>query len=358
MSAQLLVWLGFNAFILALLALDLGVFHRKAHEIDTREAVIWSVVWLALALAFGALIWQVPAVVDRVDGETAALEYVTGYLIERALSVDNLFVFVVIFSYFHVPPRYQHRVLFWGILGALLMRGAMIGTGVLLIQQFHWVVYVFGFVLLITAVRMLMEKTDDMQPKGLRLIAALRRVMPVTDEYHEARFFVRLAAGAGRAGRLVATPLFLVLVVVEASDLVFAVDSIPAIFAVTEDPLIIYTSNVFAILGLRALYFLIAGIIPRFRLLKPALSLVLAFVGVKMLLSDWLEIPLSVSLGVVTAILLLAVVLSMLVPPRPPGGDGPGPYPRGGGGQSGRRRAVTRRWSEPAPRETTASRTR
>jgi tellurite resistance protein TerC len=355
MNAQLtLAWVGFNAFILLLLILDLGVFHRKAHEIETREAIFWSVVWLVIALAFAGLVWQYPIIVGRTDGETAALEYLTGYLIERALSVDNLFVFVLIFAYFHVPGRYQHRVLFWGILGALVMRGAMIVAGAALIHEFEWVIYVFGALLLVTALRMLTEKTDSTEPKGLGLIAALRRFMPVTDEYHGAHFFVRVSNAAGTATRFVATPLFLVLVVVEASDLVFAVDSIPAIFAVTTDPLIIYTSNVFAILGLRALYFLIAGIIPRFRLLKPALSLVLAFVGAKMLLSEVLEIPLGVSLGVVTGVLVLAILLSMMVPPPPPGGDGHVPR---SGHQRGRRRAVTRRWSEPAPRDTTASKT-
>jgi tellurite resistance protein TerC len=351
-STQLLAWIGFNAFILALLAVDLGVFHRKAHEVTIREALVWSIVWVVLALAFAAVVW-------RAEGEVKALEYLTGYLIERALSIDNLFVFILIFSYFRVPAQYQHRVLFWGILGALVMRGTMIAAGAYLISRFHWVVYVFGALLVITAGRMALEKTTvASEPKGLRLIALLRRAMPVTSEYQGARFFARVPGPSGKL-RLAATPLFLVLVLVEASDLVFAVDSIPAIFAVTTDPFIIYTSNVFAILGLRTLYFLLADLIPRFRLLKPALSLVLAYVGVKMLISGVIHIPLGLSLGVIAGILIAAVWLSVLFPGPP---ELPVEVAKEGGAsppsvQRGRSVAATRRWSDPPPREVTGSRT-
>jgi tellurite resistance protein TerC len=304
-TAPIGAWVGFHAVVLALLAVDLGVFHRKAHEAAAREAALWSAVWVGLALAFGALVW-------RLGGERMALEYYTGWLIEKSLSVDNLFVFLLIFSYFRVPAALQHRVLFWGILGALLLRGLMIAAGTYLIHHFHWVIYVFGGLLLVTAVRMVSDG-DPAGPKGQSIVALVRRVLPISEHYAGARFFIR-GARAGGGTRLMATPLLLVLITIEVSDLVFAVDSIPAIFAVTSDPFIVYTSNVFAILGLRALYFLLAGMIPRFRLLRPALSLVLFFVGAKMLTSGFLDVPLPLSLGFIGTVLLGAIVLSLLRP--------------------------------------------
>ena len=298
---SILLWVGFNVFVLAMLALDLLVFHREAHEVRLREAALWSALWVTLALAFGAG-------VDWFMGREAALEYLTGYLIEKALSVDNIFVFVLIFSYFGVPPRYQHRVLFWGILGALLMRGAMIAAGAYLIHRFHWIIYVFGAFLLFTGIRMARQSEHAIEPESNPVIRLIRRFVPVTDVYHGQSFFVR------EAGRRVATPLFVVLVLVETTDLIFAVDSIPAIFAVTDDPFIVYTSNVFAILGLRALYFLLAGVIHKFHYLKLGLSLVLVFVGAKMLASDLYHVPVGLSLGVIAAVLTTSVVSSLLWP--------------------------------------------
>jgi tellurite resistance protein TerC len=259
------MWVGFNVFVLAMLAVDLGIFHRKAHEVSLREAAAWSTVWVTLALAFG---WGI----HRFMGAQAGLEYLTGYLIEKALSVDNIFVFVLLFSYFRVPARYQHRVLFWGILGALVMRGAMIAAGAALIAAFHWIIYVFGAFLVVTGIRMAMQTEHDIEPDANPVIRLVRRLMPVSERYDGQKFFTRATVG-GRA-RLAATPLFVVLVLVETTDLIFAVDSIPAIFAVTTDPFLVYTSNVFAILGLRALYFLLAGVIHRFHYLKLGLAAV------------------------------------------------------------------------------------
>jgi tellurite resistance protein TerC len=297
------IWIlvGFNAFVLAMLALDLFVFHREAHEVRLREAALWSVLWVALALAFGAGI-------GHFMGRQAGLEYLTGYLIEKALSVDNIFVFVLVFSYFGVPPRYQHRVLFWGILGALLMRGAMIAAGAYLIHQFHWIIYVFGGFLVFTGVRMAWQTEHSIQPEANPVIRLVRRFVPVTDVYHGQRFFVR------EGGRRVATPLFVVLVLVETTDLIFAVDSIPAIFAVTEDPFIVYTSNIFAILGLRALYFLLAGVVHKFHYLKLGLSVVLVFVGAKMLATDVYKVPVGISLGVIALVLATSVIASLVWP--------------------------------------------
>jgi tellurite resistance protein TerC len=304
---QLWLWVGFNAFVLAMLALDLGVFHRKAHEVGIREAAGWSIFWVTLALVFAAGIYHFM-------GHDAGLEFLAGYLIEKALSVDNIFVFVLIFSYFQVPSKYQHRVLFWGILGALLLRGGMIAAGAALIHQFHWIMYVFGGFLVFTGLRMAMQKEADIHPESNPVIRLVRRVIPVTSEYHGQRFFVReKIAGAMRR---VATPLFVVLVLVETTDLIFAVDSIPAIFAVTQDTFLVYTSNVFAILGLRALYFLLAGVIHTFHYLKLGLSVVLAFVGVKMLLVDVYPIPIALSLGVIALILAVSIGASLLFPKK------------------------------------------
>ena len=302
---QVWLWIGFNAFVLLMLALDLGVFHRNAHEVSLREAGAWSTVWVALALTFNFGIYHFM-------GSEAGLAFLTGYLIEKALSVDNIFVFVLIFSYFNVPAKYQHRVLFWGILGALLMRGAMIAAGAALIAEFHWIIYVFGAFLVFTGIRMAMQTEHDIDAESNPVIRLVRRVMPVTNVYHGQNFFVQEEVG-GRLRR-VATPLFVVLVLVETTDLIFAVDSIPAIFAITTDTFLVYTSNVFAILGLRALYFLLAGVIHKFHYLKLGLSAVLVFVGAKMLLTDIYKVPIGISLVVIALVLATAVVASLLFP--------------------------------------------
>jgi tellurite resistance protein TerC len=293
------LWVGFNALVLGLLALDLGVFHRKAHAVKAKEAAIWTVVWIALALAFNAAIyvWR---------GPQQGLEYLTGYLIEKSLSVDNIFVFVVIFSTFAVPAAYRHRVLFWGILGALVMRGAMIAAGAALLEQFHWIVYLFGAFLILTGIRMGVQREHQPHPERNPLLRLVRRFLPVTEGYEGDRFFVQ------RAGRLLVTPLLLVLLVVETTDLIFAVDSVPAIFAVTRDPFIVYTSNVFAILGLRSLYFLLGSAVAKFHYLKLALSTILVFVGGKMVVAEFYKVPIVVSLGVVALLLAIAVVASLV----------------------------------------------
>ena len=308
---QLWLWVAFNVLVLAFLALDLFVFHREAHELRIREAAIWSAVWVGLALLFNYGVY-------RFLGTQRALEFLTGYLIEKALSVDNIFVFVLIFAYFRVPLRYQHRVLFWGILGALALRGAMIASGVYLIERFHWVIYVFGAFLVVTAVRMAFEDETDIEPEANPILRLLRRLLPITPGYRGPRFFVREPDPADGRGRLrrYATPLFVVLVMVETTDLVFALDSIPAIFAVTRDPFLIYTSNVFAILGLRAMYFLLAAIIELFHYLRLGLSAVLAFVGAKMLLSEVYDIPIGASLGVVASLLAVSIGASLLFPKK------------------------------------------
>lgn len=303
------MWVGFNAAVLGLLALDLGVFHRHAHAVSVKEAATWSVVWIALSLAFNGYIF-----VNY--GSQPGLEFLTGYLIEKSLSVDNIFVFVLLFSYFKVPAAYQHRILFWGILGALVMRAIMIFAGAALIERFQWIVVVFGAFLIFTGVRMGLAKEGhvEVHPDGNLLVRLFRRILPVTSEMRGERFFVR------EGGTFFATPLFLVLLVVESTDLLFAVDSIPAIFAVTTDPFIVYTSNVCAILGLRALYFLLAGVMDTFYYLKLGLAVVLSFVGVKMLLpelshliiGEYLKIPTAVSLGVIAVILTISVVASLV----------------------------------------------
>ena len=302
---QLWIWIAFNLFVLAMLAVDLLVFHKEAHEVRLKEAAAWSILWVGLALLFGAGVYV------RM-GPEAGLQYLTGYLIEKALSVDNIFVFVLIFSYFRVPARYQHRVLFWGILGALMMRGAMIAAGAYLIHQFHWIIYVFGAFLVFTGARMATQTEHDIEPESNPVIRLIKSIYPVTTTYHGQKFFVRQEV-EGRM-RSVATPLFVVLVLVETTDLIFAVDSIPAIFAITQDPFIVYTSNIFAILGLRALYFLLAGVIHRFHYLKLGLAAVLVFVGIKMLLADLYPVPVGLSLGVIALVLGASVVASLLWP--------------------------------------------
>ena len=303
------IWVGFNAFVLAMLALDLGVFHRKAHVVSLKEASVWSAVWIALALVFNAGVWHLL-------GQQKGVEFLTGYLIEKSLSVDNIVVFALIFSYFAVPAQYQHRVLFWGILGALVMRAAFIAAGAALITNFHWVVYLFGAFLVITGIKMALAPDRGLEPERNPVVRLVRRLMPVTGTYHGQSFFVR------QNGVRMATPLFLVLALVEATDLVFAVDSIPAIFAITTDPFIVYTSNVFAILGLRSLYFLLGGAMEKFRYLKLGLAGILVFVGAKMTLVDVYEMPVLVSLAVIASILTLAITASLLhsrkVTPRPP----------------------------------------
>jgi tellurite resistance protein TerC len=302
---QVWLWIAFNIFVLAMLALDLFVFHREAHEVGPTEAAIWSAVWVVLAMLFGVG-------VSIFMGRETGLQYFTGYLIEKALSVDNIFVFVVIFGFFRVPARYQHRVLFWGILGALIMRGAMIAAGAYLIQQFHWIMYVFGGFLVFTGIRLVTQDEHAIDPETNPVIRLVRRVMTVTDTYHGQKFFVRVRASG--TSRLVATPLFVVLALIEATDLIFAVDSIPAIFSITQDPFIVYSSNVFAILGLRALYLLLAGVIDRFHYLKIGLSIVLIFVGVKMLAADVYKVPVGLSLAIVLLTLSASIAVSWLRP--------------------------------------------
>ena len=305
---QTWLWIGFNAFVLAMLAVDLLVFHREAHEVHVREAATWSVVWIALALAFGGGVYAFM-------GPQAGLQYFAGYVIEKALSVDNIFVFVLIFSLFRVPSAFQHRILFWGIIGALLMRGAMIAAGAYLIDQFHWILYLFGAFLVYTGIRMATQVEHDLDPAANPVIRIVRRLMPVTTDYEGQKFFVRRQVGAQR--RLFATPLFIVLVLVETTDLIFAVDSIPAIFAVTKDPFIVYSSNVFAILGLRALYFLLADVVHRFHYLRQGLAMVLVFVGAKMLAAEFYTVPIGVSLAIIVSMLGLAIGASMWWPRRP-----------------------------------------
>ena len=299
MENRLVLWIGFNIFVLVMLALDLGVFHRKAHVIKIKEALLWSGVWITLALLFnlGIYLWR---------GPETALEFLTGYLIEKSLSVDNIFVFLLIFSYFGVPPLYQHKVLFWGILGALIMRAVFIAIGITLIEKFHWTIYLFGAILVLSGVKMAFQKERKIQPERNPVVRLFHRWVPVTEDYAQDRFFVK------RAGRYLATPLFIVLIVVETTDVIFAVDSIPAILAITLDPFIVYTSNVFAILGLRALYFALAGIMELFHHLHYGLSAVLVFVGIKMLLTDLYTIPVSIALSVVAGILLASVMASIL----------------------------------------------
>jgi tellurite resistance protein TerC len=306
-SKNTIVLIIFNVVVLAILAVDLGIFNKKAHKISVKEAAIWSSIWIALSLGFAGYIytWQ---------GHEAALEFVTGYLIEYSLSIDNIFVIVLIFSYFRIAEKHQHRVLFWGIIGALLMRGAMISAGAFLIHRFHWIIYVFGAFLVFTGIRMAMQDESDIEPESNPVLRLVRRIVPVTQDFRGQNFFVTEPLHRGEKPRLLATPLFIVLVLVETTDLIFAVDSIPAIFAVTQKPLLVYTSNVCAILGLRSLYFMLSGVIHRFYLLKIGIALVLVFVGAKMLLGSVFEIPIWVSLIVIALILGGSVAASIAFP--------------------------------------------
>jgi len=299
MSSQLALWIAFAAVVPAMLALDLGIFHRKAHTIEVREALLWSAVWIALAFLFNLAIYLLL-------GSDKALKFFTGYLVEKSLSVDNLFVFLLIFSYFGVPSTYQHKVLFWGILGALVTRGIFIASGLAILQRLHWVIYVFGAFLIYTGIRMSLRKDRRLRLEDNPVLRLLRRLVPITDSYQDDKFLVWVN------GRRFATPLLLVLIAVETTDVVFAMDSIPAVLAITLDPFIVYTSNIFAILGLRALYFALAGVIQRLHYLHYGLSAILVFLGFKMLSSGIYEVPVSQALGVVTGILLLSVFVSVL----------------------------------------------
>jgi TerC family integral membrane protein len=299
LSGTIWLWIGFNLFVLAMLALDLGVFHRKAHPVSLKEASIWSVVWITLAMIFNAGLYLFA-------GPEPALQFFTGYLIEKSLSVDNIFVFVLLFTFFKVPAAYQHRVLFWGVLGALVMRGTLIGLGVVLLETFHWIIYLFGAFLILTGIRMAFHKEIELHPEHNPLLRLVRRIVPVTNDYERDRFIVR------RAGQVLVTPLLLVLLVVETTDLIFAVDSIPAIFAVTRDPFLVYTSNIFAILGLRSLYFVFANVMGKFSYLKLGLAVVLSYVGVKMVLTDIYHIPAALSLAVIAVVLATAVAASIV----------------------------------------------
>ena len=300
---MLTFWILFNLFVLIMLALDLGVFHRKSHAVGFKEAMGWSVFWVMLAACFSILVyfWF---------GRHKALEFVTGYLIEESLSVDNLFVFLLIFRYFGVDPKYQHKVLFWGIVGALIARGIFIAAGVALINRFHWIIYVFGAFLVITGLRMLKPVAESVHPERLWIVRLARKYLRFTSQYSEGKFFVV------ENGVRLATPLFMVLLAVETTDILFAVDSIPAILAITADPFIVYTSNVFAILGLRSLYFALAGMMEIFRFLHYGLAAILMFIGAKMLTADIIQIPIVVALGVVAGVLAISVAASLLIPKR------------------------------------------
>ncbi len=302
MISETLLLVLFTIFILALLLLDLGIFQRKEREIKIKEALAWSAAWISLALIFnlGIVFWR---------GKEPALQFLTGYLIELSLSVDNLFVFLLIFLFFRVPASYQHKVLFWGILGAQVMRGLLIGIGVVLISRFHWILFLFGAFLVITGVKMAFQKeTAEVRPERNVVVRFFKKFMPVTPGYHGSRFFLKLD------GRRYATLLFIVLIVVETTDLLFALDSIPAIFAITTDPFIVYTSNIFAILGLRSLYFALAGLMNLFHYLKIGLSVILTFVGIKMLLAEVYPIPITLALGIVAGVLAFSILASVIWP--------------------------------------------
>jgi len=298
-----ILWVSFNVFVLAMLVLDLGVFHRKAHVVSVREALGWTAVWITLAMIFNLLIYYY-------FGKDKALEFFTGYLIEKSLSVDNIFVIIIIFSFFQVPQAYQHKVLFWGILGALVMRIIFILVGVELIHRFHWLIYVFGAFLVITGIRMLTSGDIKIEPDKNPLIRFFRKFFPVTDTFEGDQFFVV------KNGKRWITPLFLVVVIIETTDLIFAVDSIPAILAISEDAFIVYTSNVFAIMGLRSLYFALAGIEKQFHYLKYALSAILIFVGVKMCIADWVKVPVEISLIIIAFVLMISVLMSFILPKK------------------------------------------
>ncbi|HYF68230.1 MAG TPA: TerC family protein [Ohtaekwangia sp.] len=300
MTDSALLWIGFNLFVLLMLALDLGVFHRKSNEVTVRSALTWTGIWITIAMVFNIFVYY------YFDKEKA-VEFFTGYLIEKSLSIDNIFVMIMIFSYFNVPKAYQHKVLFWGILGALVMRVIFIFAGVELIHRFHWLIYVFGGFLIFTGIRMLTSNGVQIDPDKNPIVKLVRKVIPVTPDFHENQFFTRIN------GKLWATPLFLVVMLIEGTDLIFAVDSIPAILAISDDPFIVYTSNVFAILGLRSLYFALAGIEGYFQYLKYGLAAILVFVGAKMALVDFFVIPVEFSLIIIAFLLILSMIASVVV---------------------------------------------
>lgn len=311
---MLWLWTGFIGLIILLLAFDLGVFHRKAHVIQLKEAFFWTTFWIGLALLFNGVIYfiyehhwfEIGSIGGHeLSGKEAALKYFTGYILEKSLSLDNIFVIAMIFSYFNVSAQYQHRLLFWGILGAIILRAGMIIIGATLIEKFSWMIYVFGIFLIATAIKILITRHDNLEPENNLLVRLARRIFPITDQYHQGRFFVKTE------GHWFATPMLLVLIVVESSDVLFAVDSIPAIFAVTTDPFIVFTSNIFAILGLRSLYFALASVIEKFRYLKMSLVYILVYVGVKMILSDLYPIPTFISLAIIVAMLLVGILASI-----------------------------------------------
>jgi len=301
MGVGVYFWIAFNLVIIIMLSIDLGILNKKAHKIPLKEAVIWVGVWVTIALLFNLFVYLE-------FGKTKALEFFTGYLIEYSLSVDNIFVFILIFSYFAVDDRYQHKILFWGIIGALVMRAIFIFAGVALINKFHWIIIIFGGFLVFTGIKMLTQKTISTDPGKNPIVTFFRKIFPVTQEVHGSSFFIK------QNGRFSATPLFLVLLVIESSDLIFAVDSIPAVLAISHDRFIVYTSNIFAILGLRSLYFAVAGIMGYFRYLKVGLAFILTFVGLKMLASYFgLEIPILISLSVIISILILSILASVVI---------------------------------------------
>lgn len=293
-------WIGFNAFVLIMLALDLGVFHKKTHEVKVKEALIWTAVWISLAMVFNAGIFYF-------FGKEKGVEFLTGYVIEKSLSVDNIFVFIMVFSYFQIPTKYQHKVLFWGVLGALVMRAIFIFAGVALISKFHWIIYIFGGFLIFTGFKMLFQEDKPIEPEKNPLIKLVRKILPVSNELHGDKFIIKQGA------KTIATPLLLVLVLIEFTDLIFAVDSIPAILAISKDPFIVYTSNVFAIMGLRSLYFALSGITQYFVYLKYGLAAILIFVGTKMSIVDFYKVPVLLSLLIIVTILAISVIASLMV---------------------------------------------
>jgi len=300
----MMLWIVFAITVVAMLALDLGVANRRSHVVTMKTALAWSAFWIVLALLFNLLVYFV-------RGEQTALEFFTAYIVEESLSVDNLFVFLLIFSYFSVPREYQHKVLFWGIMGVMIMRGIFIFAGVALISRFGWMIYIFGGFLVLTGIKMLFEKDKKIDPGRNPILKLFRRMMPVTEIYEEDRFFVK------RAGRVIATPLFVVVLVIETTDVIFAVDSIPAVLGISVDPLVVYTSNIFAVLGLRSLFFALSGFMEIFHHLHYGLSVILAFVGVKMLIAHYYKMPIGIALGIVAGILVISVVASLIWPKQP-----------------------------------------
>lgn len=313
MADKTLFWVAFNLFVIAMLALDLGVFHRKAHEVKIKEALIWSGVWIVLALSFNAGMYYFYVPNEGVSNADAAMQFLTGYVIEKSLSIDNVFVFALVFTYFAVPSKYQHKILFWGIIGALIMRAVLIFTGIALINNFSWIIYVFGAFLIFTGVKMAMQKDKEIHPERNPVVKLFKRYFRVSDNYEDGKFFII------KDGIKYATPLFIVLIIIETTDLIFAVDSIPAILAVTEDPFIVYTSNVFAMLGLRALYFALSGLIKIFHYLHYGLAVILVFVGFKMGLNHYFDektISTGFSLVIILLIITGSAALSLIKPQK------------------------------------------